>query len=908
MTKQVKSCRCVWHRVMSVVTAIAVAWSLGILPISDLSAEATQDFVEQIGFETAADAEKFDLYHSTEGGFTVQNEKLTPTGTAGEFKAIYKSDGKKIKSVSVELHPVGNDGPIFGGLYLNAVDVGHGQDQINSLYVGIESHFTGWSDAKNRIDVVTGSFPAWKELSRTISETGAGNNLFSGTKQPIALKVEIDRNVLTITVSLVSDPAKKVSTTYVYQGGGDLSAGSVGIRSQFNNACYDNFTVAYEQEPVNQQEITVTETVAFSSANFGLYSSSTGGFKTADGKLIPDGAGGEFKAIYNKVDGAKIQSVSVDIHPGVSGINGGLYINAYDPANSQDQINALGVMVESNFSGWSDAKNRVDMVTCSFPAWTELGRVISETGAGNNLFTGGVKKPVRLQVTLEGNELTATLSLVSDPSKCITTTYRHQGAGDLSLGDVGIRSQFSNATYENFTVTYTAPKAPETAPTDLVDFESADSGEKFSFYQSSAGGFAVQDGKLVPAGEAGEFKAIYQDTNASFSYVSVDIYPGEHGINGGLYLDVTNAADPVDQVNGLYIGIESDFPHGTEPYWEDAPNRLDLLLGKFPQWQELHRVVSETGAGNNLFAGGVKEPVNLSVSIDGNELTATVRLISNPFRAVSFVYTYAEGQNIALGNVGIRSGFSDASYDNFAVRYIEVEEDKEPDVVFPEFTPTEVLNFDKTDDGGRFDFYHSSKGGFAVQDSKLVPAGEEGEFKAVYRDGGNAIQAVSVDIYPGESGQINAGIYIGTSTVENGVDRIKGLVVMVESNHSGWDDAVNRIDLVVGRFPIWKELHRYTSETGSGNALFTGEKEPLNLTVFLNGNEMTIKLSLLSDPNKFVYTVYTYNGATELPAHNVGLRSPFNDASFDNFAVCTLEGGGSKDRSYSGRSGNMYKI
>ena len=1121
-----------WRQILAWVLAVSIVCSLGLTVFSVGSGKETKDSsaLAQVTFDAAADAEKFDLYHSSTGGFAVQDGKLTPTGAAGEFKAIYKDGGRKIKSVSVELHPVGNDGPIFGGLYLNAANAGNAQDQINSLYVGIESHFTGWSDAINRIDLVTGNFPAWKELGRTISETGAGNNLFSGAKQPIKLQVDIQNNQLTITLSLVSNPSKKVTTSYVYQGAGDLSVGSVGIRSHHNNACYDNFTVEYGDNVTNQQDtVTVTETVAFSADRFTMYSSSTGGFKTADGKLIPDGAGGEFKAIYKKVNGAKIQEVSVDIYPGTSGINGGLYINAGNPSNAQDQIDALGIMVESNFSGWADAKNRTDLVTCSFPKWTELGRVISETGAGNNLFSGGVKKPVKLTVSISGNQLTATLSLLENESKYIKTTYLYQGAGDLSLGDVGIRSQFSNATYENLTVTYTAPKTAEVAPTDLVDFESADHSEKFHFYHSSNGGFAVQDGKLVPTGEAGEFKAIYKDTNASFSYVSVDIYPGEKGINGGLYLDVTDAADGVDQVNGLYIGIESDFPHGTEPYWEDAPNRLDLVVGKFPQWQELHRVVSETGIGNNLFTGGVKEPVNLSAKINGNELTVTVRLLSNPFRFVSFVYTYADGQDIALGNVGIRSGFSDASYDNFAVRYSEVEadkepepiepeptepeptivptdlvdfesadhsekfnfyhssnggfalqdgklvptgeagefkaiykdtnasfsyvsvdiypgekgingglyldvtdaadpvdqvnglyigiesdfphgtepywedapnrldlvigkfprwqelhrvvsetgtgnnlftggvkepihlsvklegneltvqvsllnntkksisatyvyaeaedmnlgnvgirsgfsdasydnfavcysqveEDKDPDVVLPQFVPTEVLGFDTNADSERFYFYHSSQGGLTVQDGKLVPTGEEGEFKAIYRDGGNTIQAVSVDIYPGESGQINSGIYIGTSTVEDGVDRIKGLVVMVESNHSGWEDAVNRIDLVVGRFPIWKELHRYTSETGNGNALFAGTKEPLNLTVFLNGNEMTIRLSLLSNPQKFISTVYTYNGATELPAHNVGVRSPFNDGSFDNFAVSTLEGGGSADRTYS---------
>ena len=1124
-----------WRKVLS----FTLAMSLALSPLSVHSAEGVGDLApiaDQVCFESAADAEKFDLYQSSAGSFAVQDGKLTPTGEAGELKAIYKGSDRRVKSVSVELHPVGNDGPIFGGLYLNAVDVGNAQDQVNALYVGIEAHFTGWSDARNRIDLVTGTFPAWKELDRFISETGQGNNLFSGVKEPIKLQVDINGNQLSITVSLVSDPGKKFTRAYTYQGAGDLSLGQVGIRSQFNNACYDNFQVEYYEEAAQQEMVTVTDTVAFeaqkAAEQFSFYSSSSGGFTVDGGKLVPAGVGGEFKAVYKKQENAQLQSVSVDIYPGVSGINGGLYINASNPANGQDQIDALGIMVESSFSGWSDAANRLDLVTCSFPKWTELGRKISETGAGNNLFTGGVKKPINLKVEFAGNQLTATVSLLSDATKSVSTTYLYQGAGAFALGDIGIRSQCSNATYDNFTVTYTAPKPSEEAPTDLVDFAEETSKDKFNFYHSSDGGFAVQDGKLVPAGEEGEFKAIYKDTNASFRYVSVDIYPGDKGINGGLYLDVTDVDHPVDQAEGLYIGVESDFPKAGEAAWEDAPNRLDVVVGKFPQWQELHRVVSETGLGNNLFAGGVKEPVNLSASIEGNELTVTVRLLSNPFKSVSFVYTYAEGQDIALGNIGIRSSFSDAAYDNFAVRYTTVEADKEPDiieppvepdpvvptdkvtfdshedrdkfsfyhssdggftiqdgklvpagevgefkaiykdvnanfafvsvdihpgadghilgglyidvtdpdhpqdqinalsvmlegnfphegeaawddavnrvdlvvgtfpqwrelhrvvsetgngnalfagqkepvnlkvqidgnqltitlslvsdpskhvtttyeyadaeelalgnvgirsldnassydnfavgyttveadkepdVVIPELKPTDVVRFDAKEDGEKFNFYHSSNGGLTVKDGKLVPAGEEGEFKAIYRDGGNAIEGVSVNIYPGKSGKINSGVYIGTSTVEDGVDKIKGLVVMVESSFSGWDDAVNRIDLVVGRFPIWKELHRYSSETGNGNALFTGAKEPLNLSVFVDGNKLTIKLSLLSNPERFVTTVYEYNGATQLPAHNVGLRSAFNDVSFDDFAVCAAEGGGSKDPDKSAVNGN----
>lgn len=660
---------------------------------------------------------------------------------------------------------------------------------------------------------------------------------------------------------------------------------------------------------IRAQEPDVTvQTVDFSSAadgeKFDLYHSSSGGFAVENGMLTPTGAAGEFKAIY-KTDAESIRSVSVELHPlGNNGpIYGGLYIGASNAANGQDKIDALYIGVESHFSGWLDAPNRIDLVVGQFPAWKEHARKISETGAGNALFTGGMKQPLTLRADIDGNRVTVTLSLTNNPGKSISTSFTANW--DLSLGDVGIRSHHNNARYDNFKVEAILPEGSEPTeptepvvipPTDLVDFEAVDSGDKFDFYHSSNGGFAVQNGKLVPTGESGQFKAVYKDENASFSRVSVDIYPGKNGINGGLYVDVTDVDHPVDQINALGILVQSDFTG-----WLDAPNRTDLVLGTFPQWRELGRVISETGAGNNLFSGGSKEPINLTVEIDGNRLSVTASLLSNPQKKITASWVYAQGVDLALGNVGIRSQFSDASYDNFAVYYTQVEEDKEPDVTEPPAEPpvmpdpTILVDFESQESSAKFDFYHSTSGGLQVKDGKLMPIGETGEFKAIYRDGGNTIQGVCVDIYPGESGQINSGLYIGASTVENGVDRIKGLTVMVESNHSGWEDAINRIDIVVGRFPIWKELHRYTSETGAGNALFAGAKEPLRLYVTLEDNLLTVTLSLLSNPAKFVTTSYEYTGATPLSTHNVGLRSAFNDVSFDDFGVYTLEGGGSPD-------------
>ena len=208
----------------------------------------------------------------------------------------------------------------------------------------------------------------------------------------------------------------------------------------------------------------------------------------------------------------------------------------------------------------------------------------------------------------------------------------------------------------------------------------------------------------------------------------------------------------------------------------------------------------------------------------------------------------------------------------------------ESEVSKPEITK-KVYLFDTLLDSLGFDFYHSSNGGFAIKDGKLVPNGEEGEFKAVLRGDNRAYKSVSVDIYPVD-GAIDAGLYIGASDAGHAADKINALAVLVQSDFEGWEDAANRIDIIVGEFPTWKEISRTVSETGNNNALFTnGEKEPLNLKVDIDGNILTITLSLISDPSKSVEVVYEYTGDVDLDNGAVGIRSRFDNSQFDNFAV-----------------------
>ncbi len=644
------------NRVLSVLLAMAMV--IGFVPVF---ASAAVDSVAFVDFTNGA--EDFDLYSSSAGGFQVIDGKLTPTGDAGEFKAVYKSNGQPIKAVSVEMHPVGNNG-MYGGLYITASNAGNAQDAIDAYYVGIESNFTGWDDAINRIDITLGKFAqGWADWQgeRFISEAINSPVFSGGNKEPIKILAQMDGNVLSVTVSLVSNPAKQASTTYTLPEGTDLTQGTVGIRSQFNDAMYDNFTVEYvTEETVEDMPAAM---VGFdNTAAFDLYSTSAGGFAAQNGKLVPTGDAGEFKAIYKET--GKVHSVSVELHPhGNDGpIFGGLYVGASDAANGQDVINSLYLGIESHFTEWEDAPNRVDLVVGSFgigreQVWQEHSRTVSETGLGNALFAGGVKEPLTLRADITGNVVTVTVSLVRDPSKSVSTTF--VADYDLSLGQVGIRSHHNDAMYDNFIV-----NGLPVASAAVVGFENADA---FDLYASGNGSFGAVDGKLVPLGDPCELKAIYKNTGAVRS-ASVQLHPqGSDGpIYGGLYIGASDAGNDQDHINAVYVGVESNFTG-----WTDAPNRVDLVIGSFAIqgetniWQEHARTVSETGNNNNLFFDGVKEPLVLRVDIDGNTVTATLSLVSDPSKSVSATYT--ANRDLSQGQVGIRSHHNNAMYDNFAV-------------------------------------------------------------------------------------------------------------------------------------------------------------------------------------------------------------------------------------------------
>ncbi len=194
-------------------------------------------------------------------------------------------------------------------------------------------------------------------------------------------------------------------------------------------------------------------------------------------------------------------------------------------------------------------------------------------------------------------------------------------------------------------------------------------------------------------------------------------------------------------------------------------------------------------------------------------------------------------------------------------------------------------NFSDTADLDAFDVYTSGSSEFVVQDGVLFANGTDSEQKAILKEELSVVKTVSVNILPGESGSIYGGVYVGAKNAQAGQDQIQSMVVFVKSDYTGWSDAPNRIDLVLGEFNNnWKQLDSVISETGNGNNLFTGgNKEPLNLKLSFSRDCILATLSLVSNPAKYIQKIFTVE--PEKLQGKVGLRSLASDTKYDRFTV-----------------------
>ena len=209
----------------------------------------------------------------------------------------------------------------------------------------------------------------------------------------------------------------------------------------------------------------------------------------------------------------------------------------------------------------------------------------------------------------------------------------------------------------------------------------------------------------------------------------------------------------------------------------------------------------------------------------------------------------------------------------------------------PAATLTETKNWDFSDASQLADFslYQSATSAFTVTDGVLVLNGTDGEVKAMLTDTPDTLQSVSVDILPGASGNIYGGLYFGASGAGNAVDEIKAQAFLIKSDYdpAGWSDAINRIDIVQGEFNNgWEHINTVISETGNGNALFSGSKQSLNLKLVFGGDVVLLTLSLTSNSSKYVQLMYEIDADL---TGQIGLRAFGADTKFDNLKIVYTE-------------------
>ncbi len=431
-------------------------------------------------FAAASQLADFSLYQSATSKLVHSDGKLIADGADGEMKALITNSLSNVRSVSVDIIP-GSSGLVNAGLYVGAKNADSGVNAIEAMTFMVQSNFSGWSDAPNRIDIIQGQFNnSWKELSRTISEAGNGNALFSGgNKQPLNLKLTFGDGLLLLTLSLVSNPNKYLQL--MYQVDSAAMEGQLGLRANACDVHFDNLKVEYEQE-LPENSLLWDFADASQAEDFTFYTNGNNSFAVTDGMLKSNGGHGEMKAIFNE-DMANISAMSVDIIPGASGLmNAGVYVGAKNVSADQDKADAIAVMIESMFSGWDDAPNRVDLWLGKFTqGWGgEVGgsRLVSETGNNNALYAGGVKKPLNLKLEFGENTMTATLSLVENPNRYVQKTWTMEAA--QLQGQIGLRNQFIDLCYDNLIITY---KTPIEQPADEEETVYVNDG--YSFCQSS---------------------------------------------------------------------------------------------------------------------------------------------------------------------------------------------------------------------------------------------------------------------------------------------------------------------------------------------------------------------------------------------------------------------------------------
>ena len=422
----------------------------------DTLPESSADNSFAITFDKAEDYDKFRHYSSEGVKSTIVNEKLE-TNDDGEQKSILKEPTNMSKgSIAADI-ALKNSGTQFNaGVYVLASGAGNAQDKISAVNIELDS-----PPDSQMLEIKMFTFDTdlgWIGMTRSAILNGF---FADGAKKGVVqLQVTFENGILNVYVN--GDQLIEMMNTPIK----GFVNGSVGLRSQKSAVTFDNIVVSGLPDPSPSGPQWTIEGNTFSAsfekkdstAPFDFYSSEKNeGFVWSGGRLKSGGMS-ENKALLKGLANLRESRVVVDIIPNGNYMNGGIYLNASKPRNALEQITTYAVMAES--PGHSR-----DLVLNAFlfnngegfirPLRTEDGSnaIIAITDYFAN---GETKAPLQLKTEIKGGAIKVFIGGESLPRMIV------YGAEELTEGTVGLREQYSDLYFDNFSVT--SPQLPDRYP------------------------------------------------------------------------------------------------------------------------------------------------------------------------------------------------------------------------------------------------------------------------------------------------------------------------------------------------------------------------------------------------------------------------------------------------------------
>ena len=591
-------------------------------------------------------------------------------------------------------------------------------------------------------------------------------------------------------------------------------------------------------------------------AEFSLYQSAASSFTVVDGVLTPNGKNGELKALLKKQP-ENIKSVSVDILPGESGtIYGGLYFGASNAADAVDAISAQTILIKSDYTGWTDAPNRIDIIRGQFNNnWKNIGTTISETGNGNNLFTGGTKQALNLKLEFGQDYVFLTLSLVSNASKRVQVMYEIDS--DLCDGNVGLRVLNSDTRFDNLVV-----ETEKQLPANTRGWDFAHSEQLANFTNSR---LHTQNNQLylfTPGVEWYPSAAVLKEKLAdpdNLESISVNIYrpvTGQARFYGGIYLGTT----------GGNLGVWAGSRRGVWTRGEITVNSSSGHLSKYT-------AKKTTEYSNTSFFSSRNAGTGMNLKIEFGESVFTVTLTDLVTNHV-LTSTYNCAPSTLTGEIGLHADWSNLLFDDLTIKYKDTEQ-----------TTGETLSWDfsSVQQQTEFDFYYPNTTSLSISGSQLrVGNGQYASYpnEALLKETVPNIRKLSVDMYPVGTGKFFGGFYVGTT----GADLGFWAGARQSSDYQRGEITVNTASGHLQPYTTQQTAELPQTEDGAYAPFFSSAdtKDPVNLTLEFGESEITATLTNLGN-NNVLSTTYPFNRSTL--TGEIGLHTETCSVLFDNLTV-----------------------